>query len=100
MVNSVDVGVNLDIQIGFDVQIVNGIKVTLAVNNLISVDLGLGFNLGHKLIGVVVASLDVEVLDIDISSSVNKLVFVVVIVVVRRVFSTTVGETVITASNA
>jgi hypothetical protein len=40
------------------------------------------------------------VLDIDISSSVNKLVFVVVVVVVGRVLSTTVGETVITTSDA
>ena len=55
MVNGIDV----DIEIGLDVQIFFTVSVIpLAVDDVIGVQLGLGLDLSHKLIWVVVTSLD------------------------------------------
>jgi uncharacterized membrane protein YciS (DUF1049 family) len=70
VVDSINIGINLDT--GIDIQISFRVaKVPFAVDDVVGVDLGLGFDLGHELVGIVVASLQVEVVNVDVCGSVD-----------------------------
>lgn len=92
--------ININIDVGIDVQVCTIRSVVpLAIVDTVSIDFSCGLDLSHELVGVVVASLG-KVVDINIGSSIDEIVFVVVSELVSVGVLPAVGVSVVTTSNA